>query len=184
MSKQIDLSKYNNSHYNTGASYLKRALWGIVSVLILKSHLLPFSFLKVAALRLFGSKIGKNVTIKPGVNIKFPWKLVIGNNCWIGENVWIDNLDEVKIEDNVCISQGAFLLCGTHNYKKENFDLIVGSITIETGAWICAKSIVCPGVKVGSHTILSLGSLANTDLEAYSLYNGNPAKKYKDRIIE
>lgn len=184
MSKQVDLSKYNNSWYDKGASLFKRALWHIVNFLILKSHLIPLSFVKIAALRLFGAKIGKNVTIKPGVNVKYPWKLVVGNNCWIGENAWIDNLDNVKIEDNVCISQGAFLLCGNHNYKKEAFDLMIGTITIESGAWIGAKSIICPGVHVASHAILSVGSLANSNLEPYCIYKGNPAKKIKDRIIE
>jgi putative colanic acid biosynthesis acetyltransferase WcaF len=37
--------------------------------------------------------------------------------------VWIDNLDDVSIADNVCISQGALLLSGNHNYKKQIFDL-------------------------------------------------------------
>ena len=102
-------------------------------------------------MRLFGAKIGSNVTIKPGVNVKYPWKLKVGNNCWIGENVWIDNLDEVTLADNVCISQGAFLLCGNHNFKSSSFDLMLGPITIESGAWLGAKSIVCPGVTVASH---------------------------------
>ena len=151
---------------------------------ILKSHIVPLSFPKVAILRLFGAKIGANVTLKPGVNIKYPWKLKVGNNCWIGENAWIDNLDDVTLEDNVCISQGAFLLCGNHDYKSTTFDLMIGPITIESGAWIGAKSIVCPGVSIGSHAILSVGSLANKDLEAYTIYKGNPAVKCKERIIE
>ena len=184
MTKRVDLSIYNNSWFKKGASLLKRALWHFANFFILKSHIVPLSFTKVAILRLFGAKIGSNVTIKPGVNIKYPWKLKVGNNCWIGENVWIDNLDEVTLADNVCISQGAFLLCGNHNYKSSSFDLMIRPINIETGAWLGAKSFVCPGVTVASHAILSLGSLANKDLEPYTIYKGNPAVKFKKRIIE
>ena len=60
----------------------------------------------------------------------------IGNFVWIGENVWIDNLDFVKIMDHVCISQGSMLLCGNHNYSSTSFDLVIKPITIEEGAWI------------------------------------------------
>ena len=184
MAKRVDLSTYNNSWFKNDAGLFKRALWHLANFFILKSHIVPLSFIKVAILRLFGAKIGSNVTIKPGVNIKYPWKLKVGNNCWIGENVWIDNLDEVTLADNVCISQGAFLLCGNHNFKSSSFDLMLGPITIESGAWLGAKSMVCPGVTVASHAILSVGSLANKDLEPYTIYKGNPAVKYKERIIE
>ena len=134
-------------------------------------------------MKCFGAKIGSGVIIKPSVNIKYPWKLIIGNHCWIGEGVWIDNLAAVTIADNVCLSQGAFLLCGNHNYKSQAFDLIVKPISLEQGSWIGAKSIVGPGVTVGSHAVLSLGSVASDDLEPYGIYRGNPATKIKTRTI-
>ena len=183
MPNKVDLSSFNNSFFNKGASSFKIALWTITNNLILKNYLIPFSFFKVFFLRLFGAKIGKNVIIKPAVKIKYPWKLIVGNNCWIGENVWIDNLETVTIQDNVCISQGAFLFCGNHDFKSTSFNLMVDKINIESGAWIGAKSIVCPGVTIFSHAILMAGSFANKDLEPYTIYKGNPAKKYKERII-
>ena len=143
----------------------------------------PSSLLKVFWLRRFGAKIGAGVIIKPGVNIKYPWKLSIADHCWIGEDVWIDNLDEVKIEKNVCISQGAFLLCGNHNYKSSSFDLITKPITLKEGCWVGAKSIVGPGVTVNNHAVLAMGSITSNDLKAYGIYRGNPAEKIKTRAI-
>lgn len=183
MSYQVDLSKYNNKWYQTGGGLLKRVLWHLVNAFIVKSYLVPISSIKVMALRLFGAKIGRSVVIKPGVNIKYPWKLSIGNFCWIGENVWIDNLEKVTLEDHVCLSQGAFLLCGNHDYKKVTFDLRVLPIVIQSGAWIGAKSIVCPGVTVGSHAVLTVGSIALCDLEPNFIYKGNPAVACKERKI-
>lgn len=179
---KTDLSKYDNSWYRPGSA-LKRILWYFANELVMRNPLNPFSGLKVWTLRLFGAKIGNNVVVKPKINIKHPWKLTIGNHCWIGESVWIDNLAEVTIEDNVCLSQGAFLICGNHNYKKSTFDLMVAPITIREGAWIGAKSIVGPGVTVESHAVLSLGSVASGNLETYTVYRGNPAIKIKDRAI-
>ncbi|MFV9484004.1 WcaF family extracellular polysaccharide biosynthesis acetyltransferase [Christiangramia sp. ASW11-125] len=180
---KTDLSKYNNSWYQPGGR-LKILLWYLTNVLFFQNSLNPSSELKVALLKLFGAKIGEGVVIKPGVNIKYPWKLEIGNHTWIGEKVWIDNLGEVKIGSNVCISQGAMLLCGNHNYKKLTFDLIVQNITLEDGVWIGAQSVVCPGVICKSHSILSVSSVANKNLEAYKVYQGNPAVKVRPRIVD
>lgn len=182
--REIDLSTYDNSWYQTGGSKIKMLVWYFVNELCMNSGWLFVSSIRRSILRIFGAKIGEGVIIKPHVSIKYPWRLSIGDNCWIGENVWIDNLAEVTIGDNVCISQGAMLLCGNHNYKKTTFDLMIGEIKLEDGAWICAKSVVCPGVTMKSHSILTVGSMATKDCEAYSIYQGNPAVKIKEREIE
>jgi len=178
---KTDLSKFNNAWFSPDASKVKIILWLLCNALFMRNPLNLSSGVKKSALKLFGAKIGKGVLIKPAVNVKYPWKLEIGDHCWIGENVWIDNLVKVKIGNNVCLSQGAMLLTGNHNYKTESFDLMVGEITLEEGTWIGAKSVVCPGITCQSHSVLSVGSMATKNLEAYSIYQGNPAVKIKDR---
>ena len=76
------------------------------------------------------------------------------------------------------------LLCGNHNYKKQAFDLIVGEITLEDGAWVGTMSTVCPGVTCKSHSVLSVNSVATKDLDAYGVYQGTPAVKIRERVIE
>lgn len=183
MSK-TDLSKYDNSWFHTGALRVKLIIWYYINNCCLNSGWMVISSIRVFLLRLFGAQIGKGVVIKPHVNIKYPWRLAIGNNVWIGENVWIDNLVDITIGDNVCVSQGAMLLCGNHNYKRTSFDLMIGEIKLEEGAWVGAQSVVCPGVTMRSHSVLTVGSVATKDCEPYSIYQGNPAVKIKDRIIE
>lgn len=133
---------------------------------------------------MFGAKIGANVVIKPSVNIKYPWKLTIGANSWIGENVWIDNLELVTIGENCCISQGALLLCGNHNFSTSTFDLIAKPIVLENGVWVGAKSIVSGGVTCFSHSILSIQSATSKDLKSFCVYRGNPAVEIKERKIQ
>lgn len=180
---QTDLSKYNNSWYNPGAGKIKILIWYFINVLFLINPLNPISGLKVFLLRLFGAKMGKGIVIKPNVNIKYPWLLEVGDYTWIGEKVWIDNLAKVTIGKNCCLSQGSMLLCGNHNYKKSTFDLIVKPITLEDGAWVGALSVVCPGVTLKSHAILTVQSVATETLEPFSLYKGNPAVKIRERAI-
>ena len=180
---KTDLSLYDNSWYHIGAGNFKNILWYFCNILFVKCSLQPLSVITVRLLRLFGAKIGKGVVIKPGVNIKYPWNLSIGDYSWIGENVWIDNLAKVKIGNNVCVSQGAMLLCGNHDYKRPTFDLMVKPIVIENGAWVGAQSTVCPGVTMHSHSVLTVGSIASKDLMPYSIYRGNPAVKVAERVM-
>lgn len=182
MSK-VNLSHYDNSWYSTQAGAVKRLVWFFANALFLMNPFNPVSSIKVFLLRMFGARIGKGVTIKPAVNIKYPWLLEIGDHVWIGEKVWIDNLVKVKIGDHCCLSQGVMLLTGNHNYKQPAFDLMVGSITLEDGVWIGANAVVCPGITCASHSILAVSSVANRNLEAYGIYQGNPAQLIKTRVI-
>jgi putative colanic acid biosynthesis acetyltransferase WcaF len=179
---RTDLSSFSNPDYKPG-SKLKRVLWYLVGKAFINSYFLPLSSWKRFWLKAFGAKIGKGVVIKPKVNIKYPWFLEVGDYSWIGENVWIDNLSQVTIGKNVCISQGALILCGNHNYKKSTFDLMVKPIHIEDGVWICAQSTVVQGVRCGSHSILGVGAVALENLEPYTIYSGNPAQKLRKREI-
>ena len=182
MNKNTDLSKYNNNNFKPGNIFL-RFFWYFINIIFFKSSFFPFNFLKIFLLQLFGCLLGKGVVIKPNVNIKYPWKLSLGNYVWIGESVWIDNLDNVTIGNHVCISQGAMLICGSHNYKKQSFDLISKEITLNDGVWIGAKSIILPGVIAESHAILSAGSVISKNLESFTVYKGNPAEKVGSRTI-
>ena len=180
---RVDLSLYNNSWYWPGASRPRRFAWYFVNVLFFINPLNPLNGLKVFLLRLFGARVGKKVVIKPGVNIKHPWFLTIGDHVWIGEKVWIDNLAPVTIRDHVTLSQGAFLLTGSHNYSSCKFDLMVHNILLEEGVWIGARAIVCPGVRCCSHSVLAAGSVATKQLEPFWVYQGNPARQKRERII-
>ncbi len=182
MLKEVNIASFKET-LNVGAGRMKYLAWYFTSALVFRHSFLPINKLKVGLLRLFGAKIGKGVVIKPCVNIKFPWKLQIGNYSWVGEHVWIDNLATVNIGNNACISQGAYLLTGNHDFTATTFDLVTKSIVIEDGSWVGAKCVVCPGVVCKTHSILTVGSIATKQLEPYGIYQGNPAMKIKERII-
>ena len=174
---QVRLAAFDGSDFNKGAGFLKTILWYFVNVMIVRASRNSFMGVKIKLLRMFGAKIGKGLVIKNNVIIKSPWNLVVGDDCWLGENCWIDNLDKVFIGSNVCISQGALLLTGNHDYTISSMPYRNAAINIEDGAWIGAKTTVCPGVTVRRNAILTVGSVATKDMEENGIYQGNPAVK-------
>ncbi len=178
---RIDLSKFSNKDFDRGAGPIKEALWLLVSLVLFQLCPLKVSALKRSVLRWFGAKVGEGVIIKPAVKITFPWKLKLGDHAWLGEECWLLNLAPIDIASHVCISQRAFLCTGNHDYKSPTFDLVTKPIRVEQGAWIGAGSFVGPGVTVGSHAVLTAGSLATRDLDPDSVWRGNPAEFVKQR---
>jgi putative colanic acid biosynthesis acetyltransferase WcaF len=175
------LDNYTLGSYTPGAPYWKQLLWYFLGSPLVESNWLPISTLKVWILRSFGAKIGHQVRIKPGVRVKFPWRLTVGDCVWIGEDSWIDNLAAVEIESHVCLSQGVYLCTGNHDWNHPNFLLIPAPIYIKQGSWIAAKSVIGPGVTVGQGAVLTLGGVTGSSLEPMVIYAGNPAQPIKKR---
>ncbi|HEY4109845.1 WcaF family extracellular polysaccharide biosynthesis acetyltransferase [Puia sp.] len=179
--------KVNNAAYRTtiaiGASRLKQVTWYFTNLVFFTNPFNVLSSLKVSLLKAFGARVGVGVVIKPSVNIKFPWKLQVGDHTWIGEDVWIDNLSDVTIGSHVTLSQGCLLLTGSHDAARETFDFLSQPIVLEDGVWIGARAVVGGGARCGTHSILGINSVAESDLEPYTIYKGNPAIPVLRRIV-
>lgn len=172
---QIDLSKFSAQDFDRGASRLKEALWIIVrGIFFLPSWPWP-SRVRVALLRVFGAHVGGGVVVRSRINIWFPWRLDIGNYVWLGEEVFILNLDNVTIESNVCISQRAFLCTGSHNHHVREFPLVTKPIVVRSGSWIAAQVFVGPGVTIEANAVVSAGSVVLRDIPPNATVRGNPA---------
>ena len=168
--------------FDRGRPRWVEAAWMLVDVLFVRSTLRGSAHRR-ALLSLFGVRLGSGVAVKPGVRVKFPWRLTVGDNAWIGEDAWIDNLGEVTIGANACVSQGAYLCTGSHDWPAPGFDLVVKPIAVEAGAWVGARAVVGPGVTVGEGAVLALGSTATQALEPWGVYAGVPAERRRWRDI-
>lgn len=179
----VDLRRTSKRGYSPGRPYYVRATWLVLEALLLFNPVITPYRLKVALLRRFGARVGRNVLIKPNVHVKYPWHLVVGDNVWIGERAWIDNFTTVRIGANAVVSQGAYLCTGNHDWTDPGMGLVVRPITIEDGAWVGAFARVAPGVTVGKNAVLALGAVLMHDADPGWIYRGNPAEKVKERRI-
>ena len=175
--QSVDLAAYNVGDFSRGRSWIVEALWLVVQALFVSSSI-PGSAHRRILLRAFGATIGRGVNVKPLVKVKFRWRLKVGDNSWIGEAAWIDNLADVVIGNNCCISLGAYLSTGSHDWKSPRFDLITKPIVICDNAWV-----IGPGVNVGVGSVLTAGSVAVSNLEPWMIYQGVPAQPIRKRCL-
>ena len=172
----MDLKRFDNSDFDRGASRLKELAWLVVSALTVAGPI-PGSGWRAALLRAFGAKVAPGVVLKPGVRVKFPWRLTIGENSWIGERAWIDNLAEVRIGRDTCVSQGAYLCTGNHDWMSPAFDLETGPIIIEDQCWVGARASVAPGTRMEEGAVLGFGAVGAGRLREWTVYGA--AKPYE-----
>jgi putative colanic acid biosynthesis acetyltransferase WcaF len=179
----VDLRCPDNTELVRGAPLWVEALWYFFALPIVRSHLVTSSAFRCRLLRIFGARVGRGVYIKPGLRVKFPWYLEIGDYSWLGEDLWIDNLAQVKIEAHCCLSQGVYLCTGNHDWSSFNMRLFRRPITCRRGCWIGAKAMLCPGVVVGAGAIVTAGSVVTKDLPDMEVHAGNPAQFVKHRDL-
>ena len=171
----LNLAAFDNSTYDPGRGFFVRTLWYYASLLFMESGWLPSSGFKTRLLRLFGARIGAGLVIKPHVRIKYPWRLTVGDHCWIGQGVWIDNLADVRLGSHVCLSQLAYLCTGSHDHRRRTFDLVTRPIRVDDGAWVAARATLLPGVTIGANALAAGGSVVTKNVEPGDIVAGNPA---------
>ena len=158
-----DLGGFTGRGYDKGRPLAVQVAWVLIASPLFRSVWCP-SRLRVALLRLFGASIGEGVVIRQDVRIHWPWKLIVGDNVWIGVESWLLNLEPITIGSNVCISQGAFLCTGSHDASSPTFEFDNAPISVEDGAWIAARAAVLRGVTIGSSAVVGATALVTKNV--------------------
>ena len=153
----VELARYAEPAIPGNRSAPWRIAWYLVSALVFQSALVLPSRWKAAVLRAFGARIGRRPVIKPRLTVKYPWFLEAGDHVWLGEGVWIDNHTTVRVGSDVCISQGAYLFTGNHDWNDPRFGFFCRPITVEDGVWVGARAVICPGSRLGRMSVVGAG---------------------------
>jgi putative colanic acid biosynthesis acetyltransferase WcaF len=135
-------------------------------------------------LRLFGAKIGKGVLIRSSVHVQFPWKIAIGDNSWIGDNVVLYSLGQITIGKNVVVSQRSYLCSASHDYSITNFPIYSRDIEVLDECWLATDVFVAPGVKIDKGSVVGARSSVFNNLPGGMVCIGSPAKPIKKREMK
>ena len=181
----LELPIEPTDHYTTPvfstANKIKRLCWQITWVLCCSWTPAPLYFWRNFIVRLFGGKIGAHVHIYSSCKIWAPWLLIMDDYSCIGPGAEVYNPGGCTIGHHAILSQDAYLCGATHDFNDENFTYIKKQIVIEAYAWVCAKAVVLPGVRCAEGSVLGAASITSKDLQAWSVYAGNPARLIKPR---
>lgn len=156
-------------------------LWGLCEWLLVTNALQVSSRLRVWILRRFGAGIGHRVVFRPRTRVRFPWKLVIGDDCWIGEGVWIHNQDMVTIGHDVVISQDTLVTTGSHSHRT-TMELLTRPVVIGDGVWITSRCVVLGGTQIGQSALVAPMSVVSGDVPPGRVLRGNPAVDHGARF--
>jgi putative colanic acid biosynthesis acetyltransferase WcaF len=149
-------------------------LWGVVELLFVTNPWQISSRIRVGVLKGFGADIGRGVVFRPRTRVKFPWKLHIGDDCWIGEGVWFHNQDHIRIGNDVVVSQETFLSTGSHAHRRD-MALLTRPIMIEDGAWIASRCVILGGTSIGRSALLTPMTIASGPVPANTIVTGHDA---------
>jgi putative colanic acid biosynthesis acetyltransferase WcaF len=161
--------------WHPGRPWLVQTVWFCLGSPLMAARWLPGSAWRVALLRTFGARIGAGCRLKPGVRVQLPWRLVVGDHCWLGEHAWFDNLAPVTLGDRVCVSQGAYLCTGNHDFRSPWFEQRLAPISVGDDVWIAARAVLAPGTVVGPGAVLALAAVVSGAVPPRAILRGNPA---------
>jgi len=166
---------FDKSQFDRGRPRSVEAAWYLTKMVFFLSALPWPSTLKTRLLRAFGCEVGAGLVMRPRVNIHFPWKLTIGDHCWIGERTEILNLETVTLEDHSTLSHDVYLAAAGHDSSSASMAYKNRPIRIGRSAWVTSRAFVGPGVTIGEGAVIGAGAVVLRDVEANSVMVGNPA---------
>ncbi|WP_370248096.1 hypothetical protein [Nocardioides sp.] len=177
----IDLSRAPGARASWGRPVWTVLAWAVVERLLVTNAFQVSTRLRAAALRAFGATIGEGVILRPGLRVRFPWKLTVGDRSWIGEDVWLHNQDELVVGADVVISQGTFVTTGSHAHRRD-MALITAPVHLEDGVWVTARCVVTGGVRIGRSALVAPNTVVSRDVAPNTIVGSPPAQVLGQRF--
>ena len=132
-------------------------------------------------------KLGSNCKIHKGAIIgSYGGNISLGNNCTVNPYSILYGHGNLTIGDNVRIAAHTVIIPANHKFERTDIPICkqgisANGIVIDDDVWIGANVTILDGVKIGSGSVISAGSVVNKDVEEYSIVGGVPAKILKFR---
>ncbi len=108
-------------------------------------------------------EVGKNFFANYNCTILDVAKVIIGDNCQMAPNVAIYTAGHPVHPD-------------TRNTAYE-YGI---EVTIGDNVWIGGNTVICPGVHIGSNTVIGAGSVVTKDIPDWVIAAGNPCRVLRE----
>ena len=143
-------------------------------------------------LRQYGAQIGERVRFQSPLVIhnsdvttsSYYRHLRVGDDCYLGRELFLDLQDQIIIEGLVTISHRVMILTHTDAGTSPLKDTVVptsqASVTIRRGAYIGAHVTILQGVEIGQEAMVGAGAVVTKSVPPRSVVLGVPAKVVKN----
>jgi maltose O-acetyltransferase len=126
---------------------------------------------------LFG-KSGESVWMQPPFFCDYGSNILLGERVFFNFNCVVLDVCQVKIGDSTLFGPAVQIYTATHPMnaelrRKQEFGK---RIEIGSDVWVGGGAIICPGVKIGSKTVIGAGSVVTRDIPDGVFAAGNPCR--------
>lgn len=131
---------------------------------------------------LLGS-LGQGSEIRPPVHCDYGYQTRIGARTFANWGLVLLDVAAITIGDDVQIGPGVQLLTATHpldaEQRRSKWEA-AEPIRIGDNVWLGGGVIVCPGVTIGSDSVVGAGSVVIRDVPPGVLVVGTPARVVRE----
>lgn len=182
----VDMRRHAPGRVPVGVK-LRRVVWNVASAVLFRPFVTPlFAKWRIAILKLFGAEVAWDSNVYASARIWAPWRLRMGRRSCLGPGVTCYNQDWVVLEDDVVVSQHAYLCTAGHDVDVRNTaerSLVTSPIVLRAESWVGARSFIGMGVEVGEGSIVGATASVYKTVEPWTVVGGNPANVIKMRRL-
>lgn len=160
---------------------LKRALWGVVWLVLVRPcprfcRAWPRFWLK-----LFGARLAPTASVAPSCRVWAPWNLEMGAYASLSDQVNCYNVAPIILRDRAIVSPHAHLCAAGHDMNVVTLPLLSAPIVLQPHAWVGMAAFVGMGVTLEEGAVAGAFAGVFKDVPAWKIVGGNPAKVISER---
>ena len=126
---------------------------------------------------LFGKS--ENAFVNPPFYCDYGKHIEVGKNFFANYNCTILDIAKVVIGDNCQMAPNVAIYTAGHPIHPLTRNTLYEygvEVTIGDNVWIGGNTVICPGVHIGSNTVIGAGSVVTKDIPDWVIAAGNPCR--------
>lgn len=144
----------------------------------------PLSFWRRFIYELTGLRMGEGSVVHMWARFYDPRGIEIGEDSIVGDHVFLDGRDRLKIGNHVDIASQVLIYNSSHDLNSEEFTATTSPVDIGDFVFIGPRAIILPGVKIGRGAVVAAGAVVTKDVPDLTIVGGVPAVKIGERKIK
>ncbi|MGX8728173.1 MAG: sugar O-acetyltransferase [Lachnospiraceae bacterium] len=124
-----------------------------------------------------------NAFINPPFYCDYGSKIEVGKNFFANYNCTMIDVAPIRIGDNVMLAPNVAIYTAGHPVHPETRNSMYEygiEIIIGDNVWIGGNTVICPGVHIGSNTVIGAGSVVTRDIPEWVIAAGNPCRVIRE----